>query len=189
MKRVRTFIAIDPGKPIRDRLVSLQESLQRAGADAKWVEPENLHVTLLFLGEVDIITVPEVCTAVAEAVAEHAAFTMTVEHTGCFPHARRPRILWAGVGTGTQEIVAIHDAVERPLLELGCYRREERKYTPHITLGRIRGERHHSDLGPALTRYADWKGGETAVKEIHVMGSELTPQGPVYTILSRAKLA
>jgi 2'-5' RNA ligase len=187
MKRIRTFIAVDPGKAIRDRLVALQQALQRAGAQCKWVEPENLHITLLFLGEVDMPTVPQVCDAVKQAVSDQGAFAMTVEHTGCFPNPRRPRILWAGVGEGAQELVALHDAIEGPLMELGCYRREERKYTPHLTLGRARGERQ-GDLSAVMARHADWKGGETTVKEVHVMGSELMPHGPVYTVLSRVKL-
>jgi 2'-5' RNA ligase len=189
MSRVRTFIAIDPGKAIRDRTVGLQETLARAGAQVKWVEPDNLHVTLLFLGEVDMVDVPALCQAVEDAVQQHPAFPLTIEMVGCFPNSRRPRILWVGVGEGVQEVVALHDALEPPLLELGCYRREERQYTPHITLGRVRSERPADNLGAALARHAGWKGGATTVHEIHIMSSELTPQGPVYTVLSRAKLS
>jgi 2'-5' RNA ligase len=188
MPRVRTFIGIDLGKAIRDRLVGLQQTLTRAGAEAKWVEPENLHVTLLFLGEVDMVDLPAVCEAVAAETAQHPAFPLTVEAAGCFPNPRRPRILWAGVGQGVQEVCALHDGLEKPLLALGCYRREERKYSPHITLGRIRGDRPPPTLTAALAREAAWKGGETVVEEIQVMGSELTPKGPVYTVLSRAHL-
>jgi 2'-5' RNA ligase len=189
MQRIRTFIAIDPGKSIRERLVSLQQSLQRAGVKAKWVEPDNLHITLLFLGEVEYNAVPDVCRVVGEATVDHAAFPMTVAATGCFPNARRPRILWAGVTVGTQEVVAVHDALEVPLLELGCYRREERKYTPHLTLGRIQGDGQAGNLSAALGKFIDWKGGETTVDEVLVMGSELTPQGPIYTVLGRGKLS
>lgn len=188
MPRVRTFIAIDPGKAIRDRIIALQETLGRAGSEVKWVEPENLHVTLLFLGEVEMTTVPKVCGAVADATSQHAAFPMTVETAGCFPNLRRPRILWVGVGDGIQEVTALHDTLEGPLLELGCYRREERQYTPHITLGRVKSDRPTDKLATALARQADWKGGETTVREVLVMASELTPQGPIYTVLSRVKL-
>src|SRR6266852_5780230 len=78
MKRLRTFIALDLGKTVRDKAVALQESLARAGSDVKWVEPENLHVTLLFLGEVDDRDVPAVCRTVADCCREHAPFTMSV---------------------------------------------------------------------------------------------------------------
>lgn len=188
MARVRTFIGIDPGKPIRDRLVALQENLGRTATDVKWVEPENLHVTLLFLGEVDMLEVPAICQAVADTVAKQPGFTMSVEKLGAFPNARRPRILWAGIGQGIQEVVAVHDGLEVPLLNLGCYRREERRYTPHLTLGRVNGDKHSGKLAGVLARQAGWIGGTVQVREIQVMSSELTSQGPVYSVLSRARL-
>lgn len=188
MPRLRTFIAVDLGKTIRDRLVQLQEDLGRSATEVKWVEPENLHITLLFLGEVDQREIIDVCRAVEQGAEQVAAFALTVAGAGCFPNPRRPRILWAGVGRGAQEIVTLHDALESPLLELGCYRREERKYTPHITLGRIRGERPVDGLGQALAAQADWQAGEITVDEVRVMASELTPGGPKYTVLSRASL-
>jgi 2'-5' RNA ligase len=74
-------------------------------------------------------------------------------------------------------------------LALGCYRREGRQYTPHITLGRVKGERSPADpLATALAKQAKWQGGANEVRELLVLSSELTPQGPVYTVLSRAKL-
>src|ERR671937_1305537 len=103
--RLRTFIAVALDTFTHDRLVGLQERLAEAGVPVKWVEPENLHVTLLFLGEVDARDVPEVCRAVAEVCAGQPAFDLAVETAGCFPNPRRPRILWVGVGQGAQELV------------------------------------------------------------------------------------
>jgi RNA 2',3'-cyclic 3'-phosphodiesterase len=188
MARVRTFIAVGLDKSVRDRVLALQEALAGTGAEVKWVEPENLHVTLLFLGEVDDRDLPAVCRVAAECAGRQAPFTMSVEHAGCFPNPRRPRTLWVGAGQGTQELVALHDALEPPLLELGCYRREERQYTPHVTLGRVKGDRSTDPLTQALTKNAKWQGGATEVREVLVLSSELTSQGPVYTVLSRAKL-
>ncbi len=189
MSRTRTFIAVHLDEDIRARLAALQRDLAAEAPDVKWVEEDNLHVTLLFLGEVDNRELPTVCRAVQTAVAGRPAFTMAVEGPGCFPNPRRPRVLWVGLGQGTQEVVAVHDALEAPLMDLGCYRREERKYTPHVTLGRLREGGTGDALARALGKHAGWKAGEQAVDEIHVMGSELTPQGPIYTVLSRAKLA
>jgi 2'-5' RNA ligase len=188
MARLRTFIGVDIGKSIRDRAVALQKSLAEASSEVKWVEPENLHVTLLFLGEVDDRTIPDVCRVVAEETAKHPRFPMTIEKAGCFPHPRRPRILWVGVGEGSEQLRALHDGLEPPLLDLGCYRREERKYSPHITLGRVRSERPADRLAAALAQQAAWRGGQIEVKELLVMSSELTPKGPIYTVLSRASL-
>jgi 2'-5' RNA ligase len=189
MKPIRTFVAIDPGKAIRTRMIALQEKLAKTGADVKWVEPENLHVTLLFLGEVDQRDLVPVCKTVAAAAAHLASFSMTVETVGAFPNVRRPRTLWVGVGMGALEVTALHDACETPLLDLGCYRREERAYTPHLTLGRVKSESAAAELSAALTKHAKWIAGETKVAEVLVMGSELMSAGPVYTVLSRAKLA
>jgi RNA 2',3'-cyclic 3'-phosphodiesterase len=188
MARLRTFIGVDIGKAIRDRAAALQEKLAQSTSAVKWVEHDNLHVTLFFLGEVEDREVPTVCRAVAEQVQKHAAFELGIERVGCFPNPRRPRVLWIGVGQGTQELCALHEGLEPPLLDLGCYRREERKYTPHITLGRVRGDRPDDALGAALAKHAGWHCGQTLVNEILVMSSELTPRGPIYTVLSRAKL-
>src|SRR5437899_12071622 len=117
MKRTRTFIALDPGKAIRDRLVSLQENLGKAGADVKWVEPDNLHLTLLFLGEVDAREVPAVCAAVDEVCRAVPPFAMTLAGAGAFPTPRRPRTLIVHVTQGAEQLKALHDALERPLLE------------------------------------------------------------------------
>jgi len=185
---MRTFIAINLGNLLRDRCIALQETLADSGTDVKWVEKENLHLTLLFLGEVEDRTLPALCRAVADCCGEHPPFTLGVESVGCFPNPRRPRVVWAGVAAGSAELIALHDALEPPLLDLGCYRREARQYTPHVTLGRVQGDGDTDVLAAALTKQAKWRGGETEVREVCVFSSELRPKGPVYTVLSRAKL-
>lgn len=187
-RRLRTFIAVDLGKPLRERLVALQAQLAQSGAAVKWVETENLHVTLLFLGEVDERELPPLCRAVSVVCGRHDRFDLRLETVGCFPNPRRPRVVWAGVGAGASELVALHDALEPPLLELGCYRREERQYTPHITLGRVQSDQSADALTATLLKQARWRGGEVEVREVQVMSSQLTPRGPEYAVLSRAKL-
>lgn len=187
MSRIRTFIAVDLDKAVRNRTVALQETLKESGTEVKWVEPENLHVSLLFLGEVGDREIVDVCRIVAETAQLHLSFTMNVETAGCFPNPRRPRVLWVGVGEGKQVLCAIHDDLETALLDLG-FRREERKYSPHITLGRVKSDRPADSLTSALAQQAGWRGGEIHVAELVVMGSKLTPTGPEYTVLSRAKL-
>lgn len=188
MSRVRTFIALDPGRAIRDRIKALQESLARTGADVKWVEADNLHLTLLFLGEVDNRDLVPVCQAVAEVAQQCQPFDLAFAGAGCFPNLRRPRTLWIGVSQGAAEVCALHDALEVPLLALGCYRREERQFKPHLTLGRIRSDKPMDDLAAALVKKQAYHAGETRVREVLVMSSDLSPKGPVYTVMSRANL-
>jgi 2'-5' RNA ligase len=86
------------------------------------------------------------------------------------------------------EMRALHDALEAPLLELGCYRREERAYTPHLTLGRVKGQAAAEPLAAAVKQFERWQGGQTQVREVQVLSSELRPDGPEYMVLSRAPL-
>jgi RNA 2',3'-cyclic 3'-phosphodiesterase len=188
MARLRIFIAVDLGKEMRGRCVTLQETLARSGADVKWVEPESMHVTLLFLGEVNDRSLSDVCRAVSLVAGRHESFSLGVESIGCFPNPRRPRVVWTGIGAGKDELVTLHDELEPPLLDLGCYRREERQYTPHLTLGRVQSEQATEELLAALARKAEWQGGTVEVRELLVMSSQLLRDGPVYSVVGRGKL-
>ncbi len=188
MARIRTFLGIDVGADIRAQLVTLQEELTGAEAEVNWVEPENMHITLLFLGEVDQRETIDICRAAQKAVAAMPPFVLSIEGVGCFPNARRPRTLWVGVGKGADEVCAVHDAIEKPLLEMGNYRRETRKYTPHVTLGRVKGDQPRDTLAKTLGTQQTWRAGEVVVSEVQVMKSDLTSDGPTYTVMGRAKL-
>jgi 2'-5' RNA ligase len=186
-QRLRTFIAVALDKFTHDRVVGLQERLAAADVPAKWVEPENLHITLLFLGEVNAREVPAICSAVESVGRALKPFAMTLAGAGAFPTARRPRTLIAHVTEGGPDLIALHDALEPPLLQLGCYRREERPFKPHLTVGRVKGEAGAS-LAAAIKQFDGWQGGQTQVDEVLVLSSELRPQGPEYTVLCRAPL-
>jgi RNA 2',3'-cyclic 3'-phosphodiesterase len=185
--KLRTFIALPLDDAVRRRIVVLQQDLGEAGGEVKWVEPENLHVTLLFLGEVDALEVVEICRAVRGVAGATESFTLAAAGVGAFPNLRRPRTLWVGAEEGRDELVALHDKLEEALLTLGAYRREERGFTPHITLGRVNGDAPPA-LHEALKREGDWQGGAQQMRAVHVMSSELTPDGPCYNVVSREKL-
>src|SRR5947209_19294935 len=104
MARIRTFIAIDPGAAIRNALIAVQHNLAKDATDVKWVEEDNLHLTLLFLGEVQDRELVGICRAVEKGAATQSPFAMQVTGIGCFPNPRRPRIVWAGVGAGSAEL-------------------------------------------------------------------------------------
>jgi 2'-5' RNA ligase len=188
MARMRTFIAIDPGDDIRSHLLLVQRKLAREVADVKWVEEANLHLTLLFLGEVRDRDLPDVCRAVANAAQTLEPFSIEAKGIGCFPNPRRPRIVWAGVGEGAEAAIALHDVLEAALLDLGCYRREERQFTPHLTLGRTKSDEPSEQLARALPSYQEWRAGDGLIREVLIMSSQLMPSGPEYTVLGRAKL-
>ncbi len=186
MSRVRTFIAVDIGDALRQRTALLQQKLARLSADVKWVEESNMHITLLFLGEVNELDLVPICRILKEQTKGFPAFTLEIGGLGAFPTPRRPKILWTGVKEGADELKRLHQVLEQPLLELGCYRREDRAYSPHLTLGRLTEE--DEAWGPIIAKHADWDGGSVQIDKILVMSSELRRSGPVYTVVANACL-
>jgi len=184
MARLRTFLAVPLSEEIRESLVGLQERLASEVDGVNWVEGENLHVTLIFLGDVVAEEIPAVCRSAQAAADEASAFALSVQGLGCFPHARRPRIVWAGIDRGAAVLKDVYERLTRHLGPLG-FRREDRAFTPHITLGRVKG---HMTLTEALQDYAAFESGEMVAEEIHVCSSELTSQGSRYHVLGRARL-
>ncbi len=168
-------------------MIALQAEFAKTGAEVKWVEPDNLHVTLVFLGEVEDRELLKVCRITEECARKQRSTPLSVEKLGCFPNFRRPRIVWVGIGDGSQTLSDLHEDLESQFSDLG-YRREERRYTPHMTLGRVKTELSNDRFAAALTKHAHWRGGDTVLSELHVMSSELSPRGPRYTVLSRAPL-
>ncbi|HYW78168.1 MAG TPA: RNA 2',3'-cyclic phosphodiesterase [Thermoguttaceae bacterium] len=189
MKRtVRTFAAVEINAAIRSTAEKLIESLRPAGADVKWVEPQNMHLTLKFLGEVPTNEIPHVCDSVARATAKIDPFEFEVRGAGAFPNATRPRTLWLGAGAGEEAMIALHGHVEKALMKLG-YRKEHRRFHPHLTIGRVRqGGPGVQQLGELLKEQSDLEAGKTTVSHVVVFSSELDRSGPIYQALGRAKL-
>jgi 2'-5' RNA ligase len=188
MARIRTFIAVDLAAGVKGRLTALQEELGRFGPGVKWTRADNLHLTLLFLGEVEELEVVSICRVVKQRARRHAPFAVDVAGLGAFPNPRRPKILWAGLTEGVAELRALHADLEEGLLDLGCYRREDREYTPHLTLGRLSHDDRAEEWGPTLAKYADWQAGSSPVDDVLVMASEMRRGGPEYSVLGRGPL-
>jgi RNA 2',3'-cyclic 3'-phosphodiesterase len=185
---IRTFIAVNTSPAIRQAAKKLADLLRPAAGDVRWVAPESLHWTLQFLGEVDQLEIPAICTAVSTAVADVDSFDLEARGAGAFPAPDRPRTLWLGAGAGAQAMVALHDAIQRKLDKLG-YRSEHRRFVPHITLGRAGRDAPPRTLVRELAALAEFDGGSMLVDEVTVFASKLRPDGPQYEVLARAPLA
>lgn len=187
MARLRTFIAVPLEEGTLKKLTALQEQLAGVGDGIKWVERENYHVTLVFLGEVDNREIVTVCRDVETVLRKQSIFNLELTGVGGFPTLRRPRTLWVGVGEGADDLRRIHSSLEDQLSESMGYRREARPFTPHVTLGRLQTEAS-AELLAKLGKLSEWAGGRSEVREIHVLSSELLQDGPQYTVLSRVRL-
>ena len=187
MAKLRTFIAVDASLEMRRAAARLAGVLRPVAGDVRWVTAETLHWTLQFLGDVDDLEIPAVCKAVSEAVVEFEAFELEARGVGAFPAPDRPRTLWLGAGAGAEPMVALHDAIRAKLNRLG-FRGEQRRYVPHLTVGRAEGRGPARSLACELGAHAEFDGGTTFVDEVVVYSSTLGPEGPTYDALAHVAL-
>lgn len=188
MRKIRTFIAVELSDAVRRRAGDLIERLQASGVRVNWVAPENMHITLKFLGDQTDDEVATVCRAVLESVREQPPFEFECHGAGAFPNAKRPRTLWIGVRDGAESLRQLQRCVEEELAVAG-YAREGRAFHPHLTLGRVRsGGPGINHLVELLEKASTFPAGSAMADEVVVFGSQLQRGGPRYEVLARAPL-
>ena len=186
MAQIRAFIAIELNDIVRDHLAALQQQLRQVDPTVSWARPEGMHLTLKFLGNVPEEQLPTLGDALEAVARQFAPFAVTVAGTGVFPNLRRPRVLWAGVQSADTPLAALAAAVDLAMAEHG-FPREPRPFSPHLTLGRVKGV-YNPQLTPILEQHGDELFGEVHVTELVLFRSELAPQGARYTALRRVPL-
>ena len=187
----RLFVALEPPDPVRRRLAALEDELRRgagrAGEDIRWVRPENVHLTLQFLGAVPDERVAAVEEALRTAAAGARPLALAVRGAGGFPNARRPRVLWAGLDGDLAALAALVAAVGARLAKLG-FPPEDRPFSPHLTLGRARESRGAPGLAGALAGVAQTEPAPWRATELVLFESHLSPRGPRYEAIARVAL-
>jgi len=182
-ERVRTFIAIELPEEVHRGLARVQGELKRSHPPVRWVSPEKIHVTLKFLGEIPAEQVETVCQATARVAASTAPFELEAAGAGVFPNLRRPRVVWVGVQGDLSALHALQASLERELAQAG-FPREERPFSPHLTLGRVQERAAPAEarsLGQAVAALEVPSLGRWRVEQVVVMRSDLRPEGPMYT--------
>jgi RNA 2',3'-cyclic 3'-phosphodiesterase len=187
---MRLFVAVDLSEEARQAIAGEQKriaaALDKAKTPLKWVRPDHMHVTLVFLGDVEDARVPLVVNAIDGDVGA-PAFDITFAGAGVFPPHRAPRALWVGVGSGASELIALQREIALRVARMGI-ELEARPFSPHLTLGRWRTSRV-SDGRRALGVMA-----QSVIARMRVTGatlyqSHLSSSGPTYTARARANLA
>jgi 2'-5' RNA ligase len=185
---IRTFVAVEIPLETIDRARRAIAALDTTPAKVKWVEPQSLHWTLKFLGDVDMLETPAVCEAVRKAVEPLAPFDVEAWGVGAFPDLANPRTVWIGMRHGTEKMVELHDAVEFELAKLG-YRSENRRYRPHLTIGRVRQSPEGiEELAEVIQAHANFDAAVSLVEEVVVFSSQLNREGPTYEPLCHLDL-
>ncbi|MGB9301568.1 MAG: RNA 2',3'-cyclic phosphodiesterase [Anaerolineae bacterium] len=192
MEQIRAFVAIELPEDLRRELDRIQGSLKGTGvADhVRWVKPGGIHLTMKFLGDVPASTITEIVHAVTQGSEGVKPFTISFSGLGCFPSSSRPSVIWVGVEGDTGTLMRLQTAVEDSLSVLG-YAAEKRRYTPHLTLGRVARDVAASErrrLGDMIGEHIVGSLGEMQVCDVCLVKSELSPSGARYTRLAAVTL-
>jgi len=183
---MRVFIAIEIDEEIRQRLAHAQEALKEIGG-VKWVEPNNFHLTLKFLGETDQGRVSRLANELSGLAATTPGFSIGFGGAGVFPDEHRPRVIWVGVEQGLEALFDLAQKVEAICQGLG-FEAENRPFSVHLTLGRAKGVVSAAALKASLEGLSGQTFGQQRVGRISLMESTLTRSGPIYRPLHRLNL-
>jgi 2'-5' RNA ligase len=182
---IRSFIAIEcTSIEIKSKISGIQKTLITTNADLKCVQSENIHLTLMFLGDVKETQIEEVKQIVRQTSFE--PFHIDLQGVGVFPNLKRPRTIWAGIQEGNLEIKEIKRKLEKELAFIG-FKTEKRKFHPHFTICRVRNTRHNKLLLETLLDLNNVVIGEQTVDRITLKKSVLTPRGPIYTVITESQ--
>ena len=188
---MRTFIAISLPQTIRETLLSLQRELKTTEADVKWVIPENMHLTLKFLGETEDKLIPEIVNLLRGISCTHKPFLIRLSHLGAFPKIPSARIIWMGIEEGKNASRNIAQTLDQQLLALG-FPQEERDFSAHITLGRVKSGFNRDKLAKQLITMQTTPNNtplEFLATTLTLYKSTLTPKGPTYEALIEVNLS
>jgi 2'-5' RNA ligase len=184
---VRTFIAIELTAQVRAFLADCQGHLKRAGGDVRWVRPDLVHLTLVFLGDVPADMLADLERCVREAAAPFAPLALRVQGVSRFPPRGLPRVVWVGIGEPTGRLTELQKALAGATAAF-AEKVEDRAYTAHLTLGRVKSPRGARDLSGAVDAMSGQTGPSFEAREVTVFRSDLSPQGPTYTPLAKITL-
>jgi len=185
---MRLFVAANLTGAVKEALAKVQQALRALGGDVSWVKPENLHITLKFLGEVEGGRLETVKGVIASSVAGCGPVFLSFAGLGTFPNLRAPRVIWVGVKEGFEGLSFLQANLEEGFHGIG-FPRETRPFTPHLTLGRVRSSR---GLQPVVEAVRTWPGdplGEMVLEQVDLMRSQLYPGGSIYTLLETFPLS
>lgn len=189
--QVRSFVAVSLGNELKGELAALQAKLKNPPKPwIKWVDPENIHITLKFLGDTPLDKIETVKAVITGAAQGVKPFKLKAEGLGVFPNTIRAQVIWVGLTGDTHKLNELQQRLEKRLETIG-FPSENRKFSAHLTLGRVRREAtsyQQQEAGKLVETIQYRFDSEISVKSIQLMKSQLTPKGPIYTRLTEVPL-
>lgn len=181
---IRSFLAFELPEDIMSVVSRVSQALRQTTLDVKWVKVNNIHLTLVFLGDIHPDAVGPIKHEMGRVCEIHGPFTLSLSGMGCFPNKRRPRVLWAGLRGDLERLTRFRDALQEPLKVFGV-KEEKRPFRPHLTLGRFRKHGNRETMLEDLLReYQDIESPECRVGRLTFFKSTLNPGGAIYTQLA-----
>ncbi len=180
---IRAFIAIEIESEIKNKLSEYLSKLKRTGADLKLVAPENIHLTLKFIGYIEKEALVDLNKIINEAVFGIGPFSISIGNIGAFPSLKRPRVVFVCVQEKGDNLLRIYEKLDKGVERLGI-KKESRKYVGHITLGRVKSQKNISKLKSALISGTECYFGLEKVTSLSLIQSKLSSTGPIYTRLN-----
>ena len=181
--KIRSFLAFELPSEIEAVVTRVSDELKESSLDAKWVKSGNIHLTVVFMGDIEVNEVPEIKEEVGKVCRTYGAFDISLKGLGCFPHTRKPRVIWVGLDGDLERMSLFRDALQERLIPFGV-KEEKRKFKPHLTLGRFRKPKRMSPEELELfSRYGDVTSPACSLTELVLFKSELKPGGARYTRL------
>jgi 2'-5' RNA ligase len=191
MEQIRSFIAIELPDELKQVITRLQEQLQSGSqAPVKWVDPYSIHLTLKFLGNISTDSVDKITVALEEAVRGMLPFHLEVKGLGAFPSLKQARVVWVGVTGEIDRLKQLQQRIESGLTPLG-FVPESRPFTPHLTLARLRDRAtpdERQSLGQLIASTSLATAYTIDVDTVHLMRSQLTREGAIYSRISSVRL-
>jgi RNA 2',3'-cyclic 3'-phosphodiesterase len=178
---IRSFLAFDiESEVVRKRLASVQNLLAQTGADLKLVEPQNIHITVRFLGDITPATAEKIFTEMQQV--QFTPFNVQIKSLGAFPDIRYPRVVWAGITEGADQLKTVFNQLEPRLRSLG-FAPDPKGFSPHLTIARVKTGINKAQLSDFVAKNANYDFGAIKAECLRLKRSDLTPRGPTYSTI------
>ena len=185
---IRAFIAFKLPENIISSIRKIQEDIKSYAFKVRWVKPENIHLTLKFLGDINSTDIEKVSETIINTVNGHTPVSLAVKGTGVFPGIKRPRVIWVGLTGQIEKLAGMQKDIEENLEELG-FPREKRPFRGHLTLGRIKGKIDPKKLMDTMKKFEKFESELFIADKIFLFKSDLKSTGSVYTELMGKRLS
>jgi 2'-5' RNA ligase len=186
---IRSFLAFELPSEIKEIVSHAHQDMRKTPLDVRWVKPENIHLTIVFMGNIPNEHLQPIADAVGDVCREFGPFEVLLKGTGVFSSRRYPRVLWIGLAGDLERMSDFRDGLQSALLPFGI-KQERRRFKPHLTLGRFRkATRPGFHLDEVLSKYRNLTSAVCAVHELILFKSDLKPSGAVYSKLNQWPLS